>query len=68
MDGEFLLTESAEVLSGLWDHVGAEGHLNAAGRCAADGHVEENNWIWHFNCKKRQSASRPGPAREVVER
>jgi len=41
--------ESAEVLSGLWDHVGAEGHLNAAGRCAADGHVEENNWIGHFN-------------------
>ena len=34
-------------LHGLWDDVRAERHLDAAGRGAANGHVEENDRVGH---------------------
>ena len=38
---------SASYLGGLGDNVGAEGHLDAAGRRAANGHVKEDNGRGH---------------------
>ena len=39
--------ERPEVFSSLGHDVRGESHLNAAGRRAANGHVEEDNWIGH---------------------
>jgi len=41
--------ESAEILGGLGDDVGAESHLDAAGGGATDGHVKENDGVGHFD-------------------
>jgi len=40
--------ESTEVLGSLWDNIGPEGHLDATGWSAADGHVEE--YFRSFRC------------------
>merc|ERR1719248_515466 len=39
--------QGTEVLRGLWDLVRKELHLNASSGSAADGHVEEDSWVWH---------------------
>jgi len=41
--------ESAKILGGLGDDVGAESHLDAAGGGATDGHVKENDGVGHFD-------------------
>jgi len=40
--------EASEILGGLGDDVGAEGHLNATGGLATNGHVEVNNGVRHL--------------------
>jgi hypothetical protein len=51
----FASAEGAEIFRGLRDDIRAKGHLNAASGGAADGHVEENLWIFDKivirNCK-----------------
>ena len=39
--------KAAEVLGSLWDHVGAQRHLDAARGGATNGHIEENDWVGH---------------------
>ena len=52
-------SSSCSHLSSLGDDIGAQRHLNAAGRSAADGHVEEHNGLGHteqvFDISERES-------------
>lgn len=42
--------QTSEVLCGAWDHICTEFHLDPALGRAADGDVEENDWVLaHFD-------------------